>query len=51
MSYEEPLLDISAAADKAAQLDQGIEPIVTDLVAYIEGLREQAAQSRERSDR
>ena len=46
LSYEQPLLDISAAADKAAQLDQGIEPVVTELVAYIEGLREQAAQSQ-----
>src|SRR5689334_8792776 len=45
LSYEEPLSEISAAADKAAQLDKGIEPVVADLVAYIEGLREQAAQS------
>jgi OOP family OmpA-OmpF porin len=43
--YEQPLSDISAAADKAAQLDKGIEPVATELVAYIEGLREQAAQS------
>jgi outer membrane protein OmpA-like peptidoglycan-associated protein len=51
LSYEQPLLDIGAAADKAAQLDQGIEPVVTELVAYIEGLREQAAQSvRDLSD-
>jgi outer membrane protein OmpA-like peptidoglycan-associated protein len=45
LRYEQPLSDISAAADKAAQLDKGIEPVVTELVAYIEGLREQAAQS------
>jgi OOP family OmpA-OmpF porin len=45
LSYEEPLTQISAAADKVAQLDKGIEPVVTDLVAYIEGLREQAAQA------
>src|SRR5512134_3078622 len=45
LSYEKPLSDISAAADKAAQLDKGIDPVVADLVAYIEGLREQAAQS------
>jgi outer membrane protein OmpA-like peptidoglycan-associated protein len=44
LSYEQPLLDISAAADKVAQLDKGIEPVVTELVAYVEGLREQAAQ-------
>jgi hypothetical protein len=43
--YEQPLADISAAADKVAQLDKGIEPVVADLVAYIEGLREQAAQA------
>jgi OOP family OmpA-OmpF porin len=45
LSYEQPLADISAAADKVAQLDKGIEPVVTELVAYIEGLREQAAQA------
>jgi len=45
LSYEQPLSDISAAADKVAQLDKGIEPVVTELVAYIEGLREQAAQA------
>jgi outer membrane protein OmpA-like peptidoglycan-associated protein len=45
LSYEQPLTDISAAADIAAQLDKGIEPVVTELVAYIEGLREQAAQA------
>jgi outer membrane protein OmpA-like peptidoglycan-associated protein len=45
LSYEQPLAEISAAADKAAELDKGIEPVVTELVAYIEGLREQAAQS------
>ena len=45
LSYEQPLADISAAADKVAQLDKGIEPVVTELVAYIEGLREQAEQA------
>jgi outer membrane protein OmpA-like peptidoglycan-associated protein len=45
LSYEQPLSDISAAADKVAQLDKGIEPVVTELVAYIEGLREQATQA------
>jgi outer membrane protein OmpA-like peptidoglycan-associated protein len=45
LSYEQPLTDIGAAADKVAQLDKGIEPVVTELVAYIEGLREQAAQA------
>jgi outer membrane protein OmpA-like peptidoglycan-associated protein len=51
LSYEQPIPDISAAADKAAQLDKGIEPVATELVAYIEGLREQAAQAeRDLSD-
>jgi len=45
LGYEQPLSDISAAADRAAQLDKGVEPVVTELVAYIEGLREQAAQA------
>jgi OOP family OmpA-OmpF porin len=45
LSFEQPLLDISAAADKVAQLDKGVEPVVAELVAYIEGLREQAAQA------
>ena len=45
LSYEQPLSDISAAADKVAQLDKGIEPVAAELVAYVEGLREQAAQS------
>ena len=45
LSYEQPLADVSAAADKVAQLDKGIEPVVAELVAYIEGLREQATQS------
>jgi OmpA-OmpF porin, OOP family len=45
LSYEEPLVQVGAAADKVVQLDQGVDPVVTDLVAFIEGLREQAAQS------
>jgi outer membrane protein OmpA-like peptidoglycan-associated protein len=45
LSYEQPLSDISAAADKVAQLDKGIEPVAAELVAYIEGLSEQAAQA------
>jgi outer membrane protein OmpA-like peptidoglycan-associated protein len=44
LSFEQPLLDISAAADRVAQLDGGAEPVVAELVAYIEGLREQSAQ-------
>jgi OOP family OmpA-OmpF porin len=45
LRFEQPLADISAAADKVAQLDQGLEPVAAELVAYIEGLREQAAQA------
>jgi outer membrane protein OmpA-like peptidoglycan-associated protein len=45
LSYEAPLSEISAAADKVAQLDKGVEPVVAELVAYIEGLSEQAAQA------
>ncbi len=47
LRFEQPLLDISAAADKVAQLDRGVEPVVAELVAYIEGLREQAAQAEQ----
>jgi OmpA-OmpF porin, OOP family len=45
LSYEEPLIQVGAAADKVVQLDQGVEPVVTDLVAFIEGMRESAAQT------
>jgi OOP family OmpA-OmpF porin len=45
LRYEEPLTQISAAADQVAQLDKGIEPVVMELVTYIEGLREKEAQS------
>jgi outer membrane protein OmpA-like peptidoglycan-associated protein len=45
LSYEEPLEQIGAAADKVVQLDRGIELAAEDLVAYIELLREQSAQS------
>jgi outer membrane protein OmpA-like peptidoglycan-associated protein len=45
LSYEEPLTQISAAADKVAQLDRGAAPVADELVAYIEGLRESASQA------
>jgi outer membrane protein OmpA-like peptidoglycan-associated protein len=45
LSYEEPLVQIAAAADKVAPLDNGIDPVTKDLVSYIESLRERAAQS------
>ncbi len=41
LAYEEPLIQVAAAADMAASLDRGVEPIASDLVAYIEDLREQ----------
>lgn len=45
LTYEQPLLDISAAADKAAQLDRGAAPVAAELVAYVEGLRDTARQA------
>src|SRR5262249_15011472 len=45
LSYEEPLVQIGAAADKVTQLDNGVDPVTKDLVSYIETLREHAAQS------
>jgi len=45
VSYEEPLVQIGAAADKVVQLDKGVDPVTTDLVAYVEKLREEASQS------
>ena len=46
LSYEDSLVQIGAAADEVVQLDKGVEPVTTDLVAYIEQLREGAAQSQ-----
>jgi outer membrane protein OmpA-like peptidoglycan-associated protein len=46
VSYEEPLVQIGAAADKVVQLDKGVDPVTADLVSYIEKLREEASQSR-----
>jgi OmpA-OmpF porin, OOP family len=45
LSYEEPLVRIAAAADIAARLDQGVEPVAEELALYIEDLRERAEQS------
>jgi outer membrane protein OmpA-like peptidoglycan-associated protein len=45
LTYEDPLARIAAAADIAAQLDNGTEPVVNQLVAFIEDLRETAQQS------
>jgi OmpA-OmpF porin, OOP family len=40
LAYEDPLTQIAAAADIVAALDRGVEPVVTELVRYIEDLRE-----------
>lgn len=46
LSYEEPLKRIAAAADKTAPLDDGVGPVVDDLVTYIEKLRDDADQRK-----
>jgi OOP family OmpA-OmpF porin len=46
LRYEEPVTQISGAADRVAQFDKGIEPVVMELVTYIEALREQSSQSQ-----
>ncbi len=46
LSYEDALVQIGAAADEVVQLDKGVDPVTTDLVAYVEQLREGAAQSQ-----
>src|SRR5215471_13362100 len=46
LSYEDALVQIGAAADEVVQLDKGVEPVTTELVAYVEQLREGAAQSQ-----
>ncbi len=38
LAYEEPITQIAAAADQVAQLDAGTEPVVDDLVIYIEDM-------------
>ena len=45
LAYEDPLIQVAAAADMSADLDRGVEPIANDLVAYIEDLREQQLES------
>lgn len=40
LSYEEPLQQIAAAADKVAALDKGTEPVTLELSQYIEDLRD-----------
>ena len=38
LRYEDPVTQISGAADRVAQFDKGIEPVVMELVTYIEAL-------------
>jgi outer membrane protein OmpA-like peptidoglycan-associated protein len=45
LAYEDPLARIAASADIAARLDGGTEPVVGELVRFIEDLRERAQQS------
>ncbi len=40
LQYEEPLIQVAAAADIAARLDNGTEPVVDQVTTYIEELRE-----------
>ena len=46
LQYEDPLIQIAASADIAARLDSGTNPVVTELVTFIEELR---ANEREAS--
>jgi len=45
LSYEEPFERVAAAADLVARFDTGVEPIVTQLVGFIDELRERSRQS------
>jgi outer membrane protein OmpA-like peptidoglycan-associated protein len=45
LAYEEPLTQIAAAADKVAPLDQGTDAVASELIVFIEELREEAAQA------
>ncbi|MGD8808756.1 MAG: OmpA family protein [Gammaproteobacteria bacterium] len=42
LRYEDPLIQIAAAADIAARLDSGTEPVVEEVTTFIEELRETA---------
>jgi outer membrane protein OmpA-like peptidoglycan-associated protein len=39
LRYEEPLIQVAAAADIAARLDAGADPVVQEITTYIEELR------------
>ena len=40
LQYEQPLIQIAAAADIAARLDTGTDPVVSEVTTFIEELRE-----------
>ena len=44
LTYEEPITEIAAAADRVAQLDAGTDPVAQELVAYIEDVRQRELQ-------
>jgi len=45
LRYEEPLTQIAASADRVAPLDAGTDSITTELILFIEELREEAEQA------
>ncbi|MBN1238669.1 MAG: OmpA family protein [Gammaproteobacteria bacterium] len=46
LAYEDPLVQVAAAADKLPRLDQGTAQVAEELVAYIEELRENERQAQ-----
>ncbi len=44
LTYEQPITEIAAAADRVAQLDAGTEPVTQEMVAYIEDVRQRESQ-------
>ena len=44
LTYEQPITEIAAAADRVAQLDAGTDPVTQELVAYIEDIRQRELQ-------
>lgn len=45
LSYEAPLTQIAAAADRVAPLDQGTDTLAAELILFIEELREESSQT------
>jgi len=46
LRYEQPLTQIAASADIAARLDRGAEPVVTEVVTFIEELGADAREAQ-----